>query len=260
MYTQYLLHGKYGQYKQIHEQKKKFKWVSKAKRTLQKKTDKEQNIYKKKIPVWIPSGSKFSILQTVTQLSATSLTTSYSTSFQPSSDFSTRIWLLMARACTVHRKEIVYTADATCHYPLFNGWSTNIKKDLTQNNPFLPCEPFSPAFFCLHTVQSPGLQGHKQIVALLGSQSALQLSKHRIPERLTYFIVKHVDVRKHSENNNSNTVTSGTHRLHSNTGCNLFIDLIQFISKKLSVLSGHDGLHWGSQHFDSILVQYTLLK
>lgn len=49
-------------------------------------------------PVWMPSGSKFSMLQTVTQLSAMSLTTSYSTSFQPSRDFSTRIWRLMAKA------------------------------------------------------------------------------------------------------------------------------------------------------------------
>ncbi len=34
-------------------------------------------------PVWIPSGSKFSMLHTVMQLSYASRTTSYSTSFQP---------------------------------------------------------------------------------------------------------------------------------------------------------------------------------
>lgn len=55
------------------------------------------------VPVWMPNGSKFSMLQTVTQLSATSRTTSYSTSFQPSKDFSTRIWLLIARACKENR-------------------------------------------------------------------------------------------------------------------------------------------------------------
>ena len=42
-------------------------------------------------PVCIPRGSKFSILHTVIQLSYLSLTTSYSTSFQPFSDSSTRI-------------------------------------------------------------------------------------------------------------------------------------------------------------------------
>jgi hypothetical protein len=40
--------------------------------------------------VWMPRGSKFSMLQTVMQLPHASLTTSYSTSFQPRSDFSTR--------------------------------------------------------------------------------------------------------------------------------------------------------------------------
>ena len=43
-------------------------------------------------PVWMPSGSKFSMLQTVMQLSWRSRTTSYSISFQPRSDSSTRIW------------------------------------------------------------------------------------------------------------------------------------------------------------------------
>merc|ERR1719478_1964300 len=40
-------------------------------------------------PVCTPKGSKFSMLQTVMQLSAASRTTSYSTSFHPLSDFST---------------------------------------------------------------------------------------------------------------------------------------------------------------------------
>ncbi len=39
-------------------------------------------------PVCMPSGSKFSMLQTVMQLSKRSRTTSYSTSFHPLSDFS----------------------------------------------------------------------------------------------------------------------------------------------------------------------------
>ena len=41
-------------------------------------------------PVCIPRGSKFSMLQTVMQLSYLSLTTSYSISFHPFRDFSTR--------------------------------------------------------------------------------------------------------------------------------------------------------------------------
>ena len=40
-------------------------------------------------PVWMPNGSKFSMLQTVMQLSNRSRTTSYSISFHPFSDFST---------------------------------------------------------------------------------------------------------------------------------------------------------------------------
>ena len=43
-------------------------------------------------PVWTPSGSKFSMLQTVMQLSIWSRTTSYSTSFQPSIDRSISNW------------------------------------------------------------------------------------------------------------------------------------------------------------------------
>ena len=42
-------------------------------------------------PVCMPSGSRFSMLQTVMQLSYLSRTTSYSISFHPFSDFSTRI-------------------------------------------------------------------------------------------------------------------------------------------------------------------------
>ena len=43
-------------------------------------------------PVWIPSGSTFSMLQTVMQLSKRSRTTSYSISFHPRRDFSTSTW------------------------------------------------------------------------------------------------------------------------------------------------------------------------
>ena len=41
-------------------------------------------------PVWTPMGSRFSMLQTVMQVSAPSRITSYSISFQPSSERSTR--------------------------------------------------------------------------------------------------------------------------------------------------------------------------
>ena len=43
-------------------------------------------------PVWTPIGSKFSMLQMVMQLSAPSRITSYSISFQPSSERSTSTW------------------------------------------------------------------------------------------------------------------------------------------------------------------------
>ena len=43
-------------------------------------------------PVCTPNGSKFSMLHTVIQLSSWSRTTSYSTSFQPSIDFSMSNW------------------------------------------------------------------------------------------------------------------------------------------------------------------------
>lgn len=48
--------------------------------------------------------------------------------------------------------------------------------------------------------------------------------------------------------------------LHSDTGCNLLIDLHQFVSKELSVLCGHDGLHWGSQDLYSIFLQDATLE
>jgi hypothetical protein len=43
-------------------------------------------------PVWTPIGSKFSIPQTITQLSLASRTTSSSNSFHPSSDSSMSTW------------------------------------------------------------------------------------------------------------------------------------------------------------------------
>jgi hypothetical protein len=43
-------------------------------------------------PVWMPIGSRFSMLQTVTQLSRPSRTTSYSISFQPRRHSSTSTW------------------------------------------------------------------------------------------------------------------------------------------------------------------------
>mmetsp|Transcript_74449 Transcript_74449/g.205204 ORF Transcript_74449/g.205204 Transcript_74449/m.205204 type:complete len:217 (-) Transcript_74449:1203-1853(-) len=51
-------------------------------------------------PVWMPSGSKFSMLQTVMQLLAASRTTSYSTSFHPLRLFSTSSCGLDASAST----------------------------------------------------------------------------------------------------------------------------------------------------------------
>ena len=43
-------------------------------------------------PVWTPIGSRFSMLQTVMQVSAASRITSYSISFQPIRERSTRTW------------------------------------------------------------------------------------------------------------------------------------------------------------------------
>src|SRR5215211_4428131 len=43
-------------------------------------------------PVWTPIGSKFSMLQTMMQVSAESRITSYSISFQPTSDRSSSTW------------------------------------------------------------------------------------------------------------------------------------------------------------------------
>ena len=43
-------------------------------------------------PVWTPIGSKFSMLQMVMQVSPASRITSYSISFQPSSERSTSTW------------------------------------------------------------------------------------------------------------------------------------------------------------------------
>ena len=42
-------------------------------------------------PVWTPTGSRFSMLQTVMTLPLASRITSYSISFQPAMHFSTRI-------------------------------------------------------------------------------------------------------------------------------------------------------------------------
>ena len=46
-------------------------------------------------PVWIPMGSKFSMLQTIMQASSWSLRTSYSTSFHFPRYSSTRIWWIL---------------------------------------------------------------------------------------------------------------------------------------------------------------------
>ena len=49
-------------------------------------------------PVWTPMGSRFSMLQTVMQLSAPSRITSYSISFQPTSDCSRSTWEMGLRS------------------------------------------------------------------------------------------------------------------------------------------------------------------
>ena len=46
-------------------------------------------------PVWYPIGSKFSMLQTMMQLSEESLMTSYSNSFHPKTPSSTRTCLIL---------------------------------------------------------------------------------------------------------------------------------------------------------------------
>ncbi len=49
-------------------------------------------------PVCTPIGSRFSMLQTVMQVSAPSRMTSYSISFHPATDRSTRTWWIRLRA------------------------------------------------------------------------------------------------------------------------------------------------------------------
>lgn len=51
-----------------------------------------------------------------------------------------------------------------------------------------------------------------------------------------------------------------SYRLDSDAGRNLLINLHQFVSKELSVLSGHDGLHRGPQHLHSIFLQDAPLE
>lgn len=48
--------------------------------------------------------------------------------------------------------------------------------------------------------------------------------------------------------------------LHSKTGCDLLIDLHQFVRKELSVFSGYDWLHWGSKDFHTVFLQDALLE
>jgi hypothetical protein len=55
-------------------------------------------------PVWTPSGSKFSMLQTVMQLSLQSRTTSYSTSFHPRRSWSTMTWSVDAKALAANAR------------------------------------------------------------------------------------------------------------------------------------------------------------
>ena len=52
-------------------------------------------------PVWTPMGSKFSMLQTLMQVSLASRITSYSISFQPSSERSSSTWLMGLAAIPV---------------------------------------------------------------------------------------------------------------------------------------------------------------
>src|SRR4030067_3482 len=56
-------------------------------------------------PVWTPIGSRFSMLQTVMQLSAASRITSYSISFQPRRQRSSSPWLMGGAAAAVGAAE-----------------------------------------------------------------------------------------------------------------------------------------------------------
>lgn len=141
---------------------------------------------------------------------------------------------------------------------------------------FWPCVQFPPAFLCWHTDQTPVLQGHRQIATSQGSQSALQLSRHQIPQRYTQILycifpaqylntefiytVYTICLTKCTERGRYSFLLLDPYRLHSETGCNLLIDLIQFVSKKLSVLCGHDGFNWGSQDLYPVLLQDTTLE
>eukprot|EP00961_Rhodomonas_salina_P112367 1512175-Rhodomonas_salina.2 len=65
-------------------------------------------------PVWMPSGSKFSMLQTVMQLPHASRTTSYSISFHPRSDFSTRTCALTPHCQTTRHGKAKQRARCAC--------------------------------------------------------------------------------------------------------------------------------------------------
>mmetsp|Transcript_17103 Transcript_17103/g.33616 ORF Transcript_17103/g.33616 Transcript_17103/m.33616 type:complete len:217 (-) Transcript_17103:254-904(-) len=78
-------------------------------------------------PVWMPMGSKFSMLHTVTQLSDMSRTTSYSASFQPLIDFSTSTWGDVEKA----RGRRVMSSSSSCAKPLPRPPSANAARMIT---------------------------------------------------------------------------------------------------------------------------------
>lgn len=50
------------------------------------------------------------------------------------------------------------------------------------------------------------------------------------------------------------------HRLHSDTGRDPLVDLLQLVGKQLSVLCGDDGLDRRAQNLHSVLLQHAALK
>lgn len=55
-------------------------------------------------------------------------------------------------------------------------------------------------------------------------------------------------------------ITAGSHRLHSDTGGDPLVDLLQLVSEQLPVLCGDDGLDRCAQNLHAVLLQHAALK
>merc|ERR1719238_705650 len=94
-------------------------------------------------PVCTPNGSKFSMLQTVMQLSSWSRTTSYSTSFQPSIDFSMSNWGETAKAFVAS----VLNSSASWQMPLPKPPRANATRAIKGYPTFSPAAKASSTVF-----------------------------------------------------------------------------------------------------------------